>query len=839
MKNLQSCIISLFAILFIGAGAANAATWTVTKATNSNDNICDADCSLREAVFNADSGDTVVFNSNLVGQTFTLGGSEIVITKRITIDGFINNPNVAFISGEMMSRIFFVQSGAGLNLKNAILVQGSGESSPGNPGTGFGAAGGAIFTDSNSNLSLDRVAIRGNKAKLGGAVYLSHDLHHIINSSFTGNSAELGTAVLMPNSVGSSLFMSNTTLSGNFVSPDNPDSFGCGALCVKGGITTIRNSTIANNSARRGGGIGVIPTASGNTMDIGNTIVAGNTATVSGQDIFFAADLALTSRGGNLVQNLETVPAGNFTAQNDITGVNPLLGPINANLGGFPVVTHPLQAGSPARNGGLNANAVDPLTNSPLTTDARGAGFPRIADTTVDKGAFEDQSGNTSLIVTKNTNSNDLVCDTDCSLREAVHQAGLNFGTDTITFAPNVFGNVSTGGSEITIQNQNVNIVGYPNLNAETLRITGGNANRIFRLNNATVAISGMALTNGNAGANFGGAILSENNSNLTLDRVIVRNNFATAYGAIFLSGGTGRITNSTINNNSANTGLAIAVSGILNMANTTVSSNLDADGGTGIGAIYVTGTANIRNSTIALNRTSGGTGGGIFNSGTLNIGNTIVSNNIALTSPDINQSNGTITSVGGNLISNSSGFPVGTFSQTSDAVNVDSLLAALADNNGIVTTHSLMPNSPAINLGINANAIDPFDNSILTNDARGGGYDRIVNGTVDKGAFETLAPTAASVFVSGRVLSAAGGIARATVHLTDQQGVTRTAVTNSFGYFSFSEVQVNQTYIVGVISKKYQFTPRVINVIEEICDLDFANESENLAKPSDGLKTF
>ena len=102
-------------------------------------------------------------------------------------------------------------------------------------------------------------------------------------------------------------------------------------------------------------------------------------------------------------------------------------------------------------------------------------------------------------------------------------------------------------------------------------------------MSNATVNLSGMALTNGNAGAGFGGAILAENNSNLTLDKVIVRNNFATAYGAIYFSGGTGRIINSTINNNSANTGLAIAASGTLNMANTTVSSNLDADAAQGL----------------------------------------------------------------------------------------------------------------------------------------------------------------------------------------------------------------------------------------------------------------
>ena len=805
MKNLHSFIFTLFAILIVGA-TVNAANWTVTKSTNSSDNVCDADCSLREAVFNADSGDTVAFSPGLVGQTIKLGGSQLVITKRITIDGFINDPNVAFISGEMTSRIFYIQPGGGLDLRNAILVQGNGDDF--NVGEG-----GAIYADDGTSLSLDRVALRGNSTHFYGAVFLGTGTHHITNSSLTGNNAASCAAL---SNRGGNLYMANVTVSGNNRSGMN----GIGGTICNSGDMFIRNSTIAYNISD---GAGAIFNTSGGDLNLGNTIVAQSTGQPA-IDIKFVNG-TITSVGGNLIGDLSTVPANTFNKPNDISGVNPLLGPINANQGGHPVVAHPLQAGSPARNGGLNSNAVDPLTNSPLTTDARGAGFPRIADTTVDKGAFEDQSGNTSLIVSKNADTNDLVCDTDCSLREAVHQASLNFGTDTITFAANVFGNLTIGGgSEILIQNQNVNIVGYPTLNAETLRITGGNTNRIFHLNNATVNISGMALTNGNAGANFGGAILSENNSNLTLDKTIVRNNFATAYGAIYLSGGTGHITNSTINNNSANTGLAIGVSGTLNMANTTVSSNFDADGGTGIGAIYVTGTANIRSSTIAFNRTSGGTGGGIFNGGTLNIGNTIVSNNIALISPDIHQSSGSITSVGGNLVSNSNGFPMGTFSQTNDVVNVDPLLGALQDNGGNVPTHSLMPNSPANNSGINASAVDPFDNSVLVKDARGN-VDRILNLTVDKGAFESSSPTAAAVTVSGRVMNGKRGIAKAQVYLTGQNGETRTAMTNSFGYFTFSDVKAGESYIVNVSSKSYTFVPQVITINEDLDDLNFSPE--------------
>ena len=816
MKNLQTLIINLFAILIIGSATANAATWTVTKSTNSNDNVCDTDCSLREAVFNADSGDTVVFSPNLLGQTITLGGSEIVITKRITIDGYLNNPNVAFVSGENTSRIFYIPSGGGLTLRNMTLVQGNGKGDVGN------TEGGAIFVY-NAALSLDRVSLRGNIAKYSGAVALYGGTHHFTNSSFTGNTAQTNTAFGIR--FGATLYMSNTTVSGNNYLIGDGDTLGAGAIFLQGSSVILRNATIVNNSAKNGGGIAYAAGGGASIIDIGNTIVAGNTATEIGQDIR-AGNVPITSRGGNLIQNTETVPDGTFNKPNDITGVNPLLAPINSNQGGFPVDTHPLQAGSPARNGGLNANAVDPLTNQPLATDARGAGFPRIADTTVDIGAFEDQTGNTSLIVTKLADTNDLVCDTDCSLREAVHTAGLNFGTDTITFAPNVFGTITLGGTEIPINNQSVNIVGYTKAN--TLTVSGGDKSRIFKLNNATVNISGLTLTDGKVVEpnGLGGAILGSS-SNLTLDRLMIAGNDAYAYPAFYLDGGsTQRITNSTISGNSAESCIGIGIKATsLFMSNTTISGNFDSNGGNSFGAVCTFKAAlTIRNSTIAFNRLGGvgSSAGGIFvNDSTLNIGNSIVAQNLAGFASDIQLGLGSITSVGGNLIGDPVGFPAGTFNQTNDATGVDPMLGALADNGGNVTTLALAPNSPAINTGINGNAVDPFDSSALPFDARGT-ISRILGAAVDKGAFESIVSTAATVSVSGRLLVNGRGLAKAQVFYVDTNGKTYFAQTNSFGFYNFKEVEVGETYVFSVSSKKYTFEPKVVNVTEEIADLDF-----------------
>lgn len=88
------------------------------------------------------------------------------------------------------------------------------------------------------------------------------------------------------------------------------------------------------------------------------------------------------------------------------------------------------------------------------------------------------------------------------------------------------------------------------------------------------------------------------------------------------------------------------------------------------------------------------------------------------------------------------------------------------------------------------------------------------------------LAPSAAEVPLTGRVIAGQNtGVADATVYLTDQTGNVKTARTNSFGYYRFDEVEVGQTYIINVYSRRYQFTPQVVSVTEEINVNFTANE--------------
>lgn len=88
---------------------------------------------------------------------------------------------------------------------------------------------------------------------------------------------------------------------------------------------------------------------------------------------------------------------------------------------------------------------------------------------------------------------------------------------------------------------------------------------------------------------------------------------------------------------------------------------------------------------------------------------------------------------------------------------------------------------------------------------------------------FGALVPTASNVSVSGRVLGAGGrGLFNASVYLTDAAGTTRWARTTSFGNYRFEGVLAGQTVIVGVVSKLYQFEPRVLSLSENVADCDF-----------------
>lgn len=442
----------------------------------------------------------------------------------------------------------------------------------------------------------------------------------------------------------------------------------------------------------------------------------------------------------------------------------------------------------------------------------------------------------------------------DCSLRGAISGAASG---DTIDFDAVIFASAQTitlgGTSNPIIISKNLTINGT---GADRLTVSGNNANLVFDVGNFTVGLNGMTVTGGN-GTHFlndtaapGGGIV--NLGTLTIsDCVITGNQTAPTFsygGGIYNNGGTLTLIGSTLSNNVArfnafnNGGGISSQNGTVIVTNSTISGNTaNSTGGANGGGIHIfSGNLIVTNSTISNNtvNTTNSSAGGIMISGTATIRNSIVAANVSNgTYPDVFGSF-SLTNGGSNLIGN-----VGTatgFAQTGDRTGtggspLNPLLGALTVANGGKTpTHALLAGSPAANNGNNCALTNtctlPVSTGALVFDQRGTGFPRQFSLTnIDIGAVESnlLAPSAANVSVSGRVFTTRGaGLTNAIVILTDQAGNSQTARTTSFGYFRFNEVEVGQTYVINISSKRYQFMPQVITVNEDITELNLtANE--------------
>jgi hypothetical protein len=333
------------------------------------------------------------------------------------------------------------------------------------------------------------------------------------------------------------------------------------------------------------------------------------------------------------------------------------------------------------------------------------------------------------------------------SLRNAIATATAG---DTIEFnmSPgHVTSPITLTSGELDIT-QNLKIVGP---GPSSLTISGNSASTIFSVaDGVDLTISGLTLANGKS-ASSAGAIY--NLGHLTLTDDVLSNNTGALAGGIFSESGSLSMSDCTSTLNSANSASGGGIY-VLSSAVTIKNSTFDSDNATFFGgAIFNNaGAVSLMNSTFTANSAEEGggidnygalslinctvadnssqdDGGGINNdvSGTLTLANTIVADNSALdVGPDYN---GTVTNdSGNNLIGNDSGSSG--LTQPTDLLNVNPLLASLENNGGPTQTIGLMPGSPAIDAGNNS-LLPPGDVA----DQRG--FSRIVNGTVDIGAFE------------------------------------------------------------------------------------------------------
>ena len=259
----------------------------------------------------------------------------------------------------------------------------------------------------------------------------------------------------------------------------------------------------------------------------------------------------------------------------------------------------------------------------------------------------------------------------------------------------------------------------------------------IFHDNSAT---NGGAIENENSVTLSGGSVL-----NNTADEGggVEADGYLYADGEEFYGNSATSTTGGAINYN-AGFGM---VAPYLLVANSTIDGNTATTDGGGIMSYY---SAKFRDDTIANNTSgSGATGAGIYNANptvTPGFYNSIVAQNMAgSVEDDIDGVDGLYAASSYNLIGYTSFEGITNGSQgnqigTSDTP-LQADLAARADNGGTSDTLALNPGSPALGTGLVANAIDLVTLDPLLYDQRGVGFPRVVNNSIDIGAYQTELP--------------------------------------------------------------------------------------------------
>ena len=179
--SVLACALAVVIGLCLCSAPAGAATRTVTEPGDWDDGTCDADCTLREAINHANSGDTVNFNEN---DTYVLSLGEIVIDKDLTIEGRDGATHGnTIISGNNASRVFRITAGW-TTIKNLTIT--NGQPSAEEPGGGI-----ANYQD----LTLENVVVSNCTATnaSGGGIY-NYGWVYLKDCLITGNTAQ-GDAV--------------------------------------------------------------------------------------------------------------------------------------------------------------------------------------------------------------------------------------------------------------------------------------------------------------------------------------------------------------------------------------------------------------------------------------------------------------------------------------------------------------------------------------------------------------------------------------------------------------------------------------------------------------------
>lgn len=392
-----------------------------TTGTNTNGNGGSA--------LQSNGGNVTIRDCTMTGGTTRGGGGALRLNGG---SGAIVNITNSIIENNTSGNAGNSDGGGGIYNDATLTITGS---TIRNNTAGEDTPGGGIRNEQALTL-IDTVVTNNSAGRNGGGIYdggaFSGEFLRVINSTISHNVANTGLANTgrgggIYAQAGTEATITGSTIHNNLVRfSSNPDEntvsdgggiWGEGELVIDrstissntamvayGGVrvpssaadTLVTNSTIVNNSAPTGGGLGKSGCGLNcKTVSIGNTIIFGN----AGGDLKSGgfggggqSDVPITSIGYTLVGTF-TQGALYAPSSTDLIGVDPGLGALQDN--GGPTPTHAPLSGSPVIDRGKRL--------SEGTTDQRGLlrpyDYPGIGNASggdgSDIGAVEDQPPNT------------------------------------------------------------------------------------------------------------------------------------------------------------------------------------------------------------------------------------------------------------------------------------------------------------------------------------------------------------------------------------------------------------------------------------------------------------
>lgn len=236
-RNVLKRLFTVFLVLMLlpRAGAVHAANnWTVTKTDDTNDGVCNADCSIREAIASAAPGDRVTVPPG----TYLLWLNHLFINKDLTITGsgvgstIIEQTNPVF-------RVFDIGNPGGVLPIVSI--------------SNLTVKGGHAIAPSNSQAFPGHIH--------GGGIH-NHGILFLTNVTITGNDARPDTGGgIFSAGAGASATLINDTIKDNTAQHD-------GGGIANTGTTTLKNTIMADNSPVNCSGT---ITSAGNNLDTSDT----------------------------------------------------------------------------------------------------------------------------------------------------------------------------------------------------------------------------------------------------------------------------------------------------------------------------------------------------------------------------------------------------------------------------------------------------------------------------------------------------------------------------------------------------------------------------------------